>query len=82
MADVTIQGGGGTDFRPAFAYIDGLIQQGEFQNLKGMVYLTDGIGQYPAAPPAYDVAFAMLDDQAEEAKVPSWRSGLIWTVMS
>ena len=72
MADVTIQGGGGTDFRPAFAYIDGLIQQGEFQNLKGMVYLTDGIGQYPAAPPAYDVAFAMLDDQAEEAKVPSW----------
>ena len=72
MADVTIQGGGGTDFRPAFAYIDSLIQQGEFQNLKGMVYLTDGIGQYPAAPPAYDVAFAMLDDQAEEAKVPSW----------
>ena len=35
-------GGGGTDFRPAFSYINKLLEDGEFQNLKGVLYFTDG----------------------------------------
>ena len=31
-------GGGGTDFRPAFSYINKLLEDGEFQNLKGVLY--------------------------------------------
>ena len=72
MADVTIRGGGGTDFRPAFAYIDNMITSGELNNLKGMIYLTDGCGQFPAAPPAYEAAFVMTEDAAAEAKLPPW----------
>ena len=33
-------GGGGTDFRPAFSYINKLLEDGEFQNLKGVLYFT------------------------------------------
>lgn len=32
-------GGGGTDFRPAFSYINKLLEDGEFQNLKGVLTL-------------------------------------------
>ena len=50
-------GGGGTDFRPAFSYINKLLEDGEFQNLKGVLYFTDGKGIYPAKRPPYETAF-------------------------
>ena len=50
-------GGGGTDFRPAFSYINKLLEDGEFQNLKGVLYFTDGKGIYPAKRPPYDLPF-------------------------
>lgn len=72
MSEVTIRGGGGTDFRPAFAYIDGMIAAGELNNLKGMLYLTDGCGQFPSMPPSYEAAFVMPPEAADEAKLPPW----------
>jgi predicted metal-dependent peptidase len=39
-----LQGFGGTDFRPVFAYVDDLIAKKEFVNLKGLIYFTDGYG--------------------------------------
>lgn len=72
MSEVTIRGGGGTDFRPAFAYIDGMIAAGELSNLKGMLYLTDGCGQFPSMPPSYEAAFVMPPEAADEAKLPPW----------
>ena len=53
-------GGGGTDFRPAFSYINKLLENGEFQNLKGVLYFTDGKGIYPAKRPPYETAFKYL----------------------
>ena len=53
-------GGGGTDFRPAFSYINKLLENGEFQNLKGVLYFTDGKGIYPAKRPPYETAFLFL----------------------
>lgn len=53
-------GGGGTDFRPAFSYINKLLEDGEFQNLKGVLYFTDGKGIYPAKRPPYETAFLFL----------------------
>lgn len=50
-------GGGGTDFRPAFSYINKLLEDGEFQNLKGVLYFTDGKDIYPAKRPPYETAF-------------------------
>lgn len=69
--DFKIHGGGGTDFRPAFAYVDELIEQGELKNLCGLLYFTDGKGIYPAKKPDYKTAFLFLDDYEEE-NVPVW----------
>ena len=69
--DFKILGGGGTDFRPAFAYVDQLIEQGELQNLCGLLYFTDGKGIYPVKKPDYKTAFLFLDD-FEEENVPVW----------
>lgn len=70
--DFTIRGFGGTDFRPAFAYIDDLRKQGELDDMKGMVYFTDGLGEFPEEPPDYDVAFVFLDTGVPLPNVPPW----------
>lgn len=70
--DFKLTGFGATDFRPAFEYVDGLIKEKEFTNLKGLVYLTDGYGIYPEKSPGYDVIFAFLNEDRNRAPVPSW----------
>ena len=67
----TLVGGGGTDFRPAFSYVNELIDSGELKELRGLLYFTDGKGIYPAKRPVYDTAFLFLDEFEEEA-VPPW----------
>ena len=42
MNSLELYGDGGTDFRPAFAYVEELMEKREFENLKGLVYFTDG----------------------------------------
>lgn len=64
-------GGGGTDFRPAFVYMNELLEQGAFKNLCGLLYFTDGKGIYPKQRPEYKTAFLFLEDYDEEA-VPPW----------
>lgn len=64
-------GGGGTDFRPAFAYVNELVEQGTFKNLTGLLYFTDGKGIYPKKRPDYKTAFLFLGDYDETA-VPPW----------
>lgn len=66
-----ISGGGGTDFRPAFAYVEQLREQGELQNLGGLLYFTDGKGIYPKKRTEYKTAFLFLDEY-DEAAVPPW----------
>ncbi|MDE7432181.1 MAG: metallopeptidase [Lachnospiraceae bacterium] len=67
----TIEGGGGTDFRPVFRYVDELMENGVLKNLKGLLYFTDGRGIYPKKRPKYKTAFLFLDDYENE-KVPAW----------
>lgn len=69
-------GGGGTDFRPAFSYINKLLEAGEFQNLKGVLYFTDGKGIFPAKRPPYETAFLFLEEK-EHPDVPAWAMKLI-----
>lgn len=77
MKDFTIAGMGGTDFRPAFEYVNQLRQQGEFAKLKGLLYFTDGKGIYPVKMPSYDVAFVFIKDQYQDESVPAWAMKLI-----
>ncbi|MDO4265016.1 MAG: VWA-like domain-containing protein [Eubacteriales bacterium] len=65
-------GQGGTDFRPAFSYVNGLIRQHEFKKLRGLIYFTDGKGIYPLKRPPYETAFIFLDDDYQDYDVPPW----------
>ncbi|MDD6492166.1 MAG: VWA-like domain-containing protein [Firmicutes bacterium] len=67
-----LTGFGSTDFRPVFAYVDELMKKGEFENLKGLLYFTDGYGIYPQKMPPYDVMFVFLDNGDEGPQVPPW----------
>jgi len=68
---LSVVGGGGTDFRPAFSYVEKLREAGELKHLKGLLYFTDGKGTYPVKKPDYKTAFLFLGDY-EESAVPPW----------
>ena len=51
LKHMQLHGMGGTDFRPVFDYVNRLIDLKEFQNLKGMIYFTDGYGLFPEYTP-------------------------------
>ena len=72
-----LHGFGGTDFRPVFQYVDELVRAGEFTNLRGMIYFTDGRGIFPEKKPDYDAAFVFLDDGYDPPDVPVWAIKLV-----
>ena len=77
LKTMVLKGFGGTDFRPVFSYVDELIQQKEFSNLKGLIYFTDGMGVFPMRKPDYHTAFVYIDDEYNNYDVPSWAIKLI-----
>ena len=66
-----IVGGGGTDFRPAFRYVNNLIEEKKLKNMRGLLYFTDGKGIYPSKRPDYKTAFIFAGD-FDRAAVPAW----------
>jgi predicted metal-dependent peptidase len=72
-----IHGLGGTDFRPVFELTDKLIKEKEFYNLKGLIYFTDGCGEFPTQKPNYETAFVFIDDEYNNYDVPPWAIKLI-----
>ena len=75
-----IHGGGGTDFRPVFEYVNRLRCEGKLRRLKGLLYFTDGYGTYPTKAPDYKTAFVFLEkDNNAFSKVPPWAMKVILT---
>ena len=72
MNRFSLTGGGGTDFRPAFRYVQQLCEEGAFHNLRGLLYFTDGMGVYPKKRPPFDTAFLFLGNKFDDADVPPW----------
>ena len=73
-------GGGGTDFRPALEYIDVMREEQKFENLKGVLYFTDGFGEYPNKALDFETVFVFcIDDEfiVDDISVPSWAMKLI-----
>ena len=61
-----VKGFGGTDFRPAFNYIEKLRQMGELKSLKHK--------------PSYDVAFVFPEMYDADRIVPGWAIRVEWKV--
>lgn len=73
MENFHIRGFGGTDFRPTFSYVQTLRDSGALRDLKGLIYFTDGLGQFPDKTPDYETAFVFLDDGDRMLPpVPPW----------
>lgn len=79
MEDLTLQGMGGTDFRPAFLYVEQLMRAQRFSALKGLIYFTDGKGIYPVKMPPYDTAFVFMEESYSDVDVPPWAIKIILT---
>lgn len=77
ISTMSIRGLGGTDFRPVFDLVDSLIEDGEFTDLRGLLYFTDGRGTYPARRPGYETAFVFLDNEYNQPEVPPWAIRLV-----
>jgi predicted metal-dependent peptidase len=82
MREGRLEGFGSTDFRPVFTYVNKAIENGEFENLKGLIYFTDGYGVFPEKKPPYnyDTAFVFLEDDYEKPPTPAWAIKLILPV--
>ena len=77
IRNMDIMGLGGTDFRPVFRLVDELTESGEFSDLRGLIYFTDGYGIFPEYKPAYQTAFVFLDDEYGNPDVPPWAIKLV-----
>ncbi len=77
LKTMELYGFGGTDFRPAFSYVNSLIECGEFDNLKGLIYFTDGYGVFPAKKPDYDAAFVFINENNDIPEIPPWAIKLV-----
>ncbi len=77
MSDLEVKGFGGTDFRPVFEYVNTQLRNKEFQDFRGLLYLTDGNGVYPKAVPEYPTAFIVVEDPKEKPEIPNWIIKLI-----
>ncbi|WP_051353746.1 vWA domain-containing protein [Atopobium fossor] len=69
---IDLHGFSGTDFRPAFRYVQELRQKGEFDDLAGVIYFTDGWGTYPETMPPFKTAFVFYDEDHRPDLVPAW----------
>ncbi|MST59944.1 VWA-like domain-containing protein [Parafannyhessea umbonata] len=70
--NIKLFGFGGTDFRPAFTYVSDLLAAGEFDDLSGLIYFTDGWGIYPDRMPPYKTTFVFYDEDHRPELVPAW----------
>ena len=77
LKSMKILGLGGTDFRPVFRKVDQLIEEKHFNNLKGLIYFTDGYGTFPENKPSYTTAFIFVEDEYEVPEVPPWAIKLV-----
>lgn len=67
-------GFGGTDFNPVFKRVKELQEAGQFTNLKGLIYLSDGYGSFPQEKPPYETVFVLPPDEYEykNEQIPDW----------
>ena len=78
IRDLELTGGGGTDFTPVFERIAALEHEGEFRDLKGLMYFSDGMGRFPKEPPDYETVFVMPRGRSDTIDMPNWVTRLMF----
>lgn len=68
--DFALKGGGGTDYRPVFDFIDSNLPMSSM-----LLYFTDGEGVFPRIPPSYEVLWALSQNKN---KIPFGRKLVIF----
>lgn len=71
-----LKGMGGTDFKPGFNFVNQLIEKKELNRLKGVIYFTDGYGDFPKTKPHYDTLIVFYEDLGN-VTVPSWAQKVV-----
>lgn len=77
MQNIELSGFGGTDFRPVFDYVDAMVDRHEFQDLRGLIYFTDGQGTFPERAPDYETAFVFIEEGFSLPETPPWAIRLV-----
>jgi predicted metal-dependent peptidase len=78
IKDFQIKGLGGTDFRPVFDRVAQLKEEGAFNDLKGLIYFTDGFGTFPEKRTPYETAFVFVAKCPEDVPaIPGWAQKLV-----
>lgn len=73
FASFTVTGFGGTDFRPVFQRVEQLRREGQLPRVRGLLYLSDGCGPFPATPSDYPTAFLIPEEDAR-----FWPKDVTW----
>ncbi|XOB62151.1 DUF2201 family putative metallopeptidase [Campylobacterota bacterium DY0563] len=68
--DFALKGGGGTDYRPVFEFVDANLPMNSM-----LLYFTDGEGIFPKIPPSYEVLWALSN---QKNRIPFGRSLVIF----
>ncbi len=72
LRTMTVLGLGGTDFRPAFDFVENRIKSGEIKKLDGILYFTDGWGTMPTHSLGVKTAFVYLYSDRDHPETPQW----------
>ena len=67
----------GADFCPVFQRMEKMVRGREFENLKGLICLTDGAGAFPGKKPDFEAAFVFVNEDYSVPDVPSWAIRLV-----
>ncbi len=67
-AGMSLHGWGGTDFCPVFDYVNAQREREDGVKFAGLIYFTDGWGDYPKEKPDYPVAFCFPRGESEDGE--------------
>lgn len=67
-----VKGFGGTSFIPVFKHIDELQKKGEIKRVRGLLYFSDGYGDFPEKPSEYETVFIFPPNQYINMEIPKW----------
>ena len=80
MDSLELYGDGGTDFRPAFAYVEELMEKREFENLKGLVYFYRRLRYFFRQRCRHTGQHLyFMEQEPEDVDIPAWAMKLVIT---